>query len=153
MNGAAHRPLDEIDEQLIALLTRNGRESATTLAKKVGLSRPAVHARIRRLEVEGVIQGYTALCRAPGAGSGLRAEVLISLDPKFQDRILDALSAYPEVRRLATVSGEYDLIAELAVRDPGELDRLLTRIGKVPGITDTITLVLLATRVDRDAAA
>ena len=152
MTGNGERPLDAIDEQLIALLTRNARESTTTLAKKVGLSRPAVHARIRRLEVDGVIQGYTALCRRPAGVAQLRAEVLISLDPKLQDRILDALSAYPEVRRLATVSGEYDLLAELAVRDTGELDRLLTRIGKVPGISDTITLVILATRVDRDAA-
>jgi DNA-binding Lrp family transcriptional regulator len=147
---AAPASLDTIDEQLLALLTRNARESTTNLAKKVGLSRPAVHERIRRLERDGVIRGYTTLCAPGTVTSGLRAQVLIYLDPRQQERVLETLSGYPEVRRLMTVSGEYDLVAELAARDPAELDRLLVKIGKVPGVSKTITLLMLATRVDRD---
>jgi DNA-binding Lrp family transcriptional regulator len=147
------RALDDIDERLVALLVRNARESTTNLAKRVGLSRPAVHERIRRLERAGVLRGYTALVAGDAAPSGIRAQVLVSLEPRHQERILDSLSGLAEVRRLATVSGEYDVVAEVAVRDPGELDRLLTRIGRIPGIIRTVTLVTLTTSVDRDAPA
>ena len=143
------RPLDEIDERLLLLLERNARESTTNLAKKVGLSRPAVHERIRRLEREGVVRGYTALLAAAAAPRQMAAHVLVSLEPRFHERIVETLSALPEVRRLTTVSGEYDLVAEVAVRDPAELDRLLTRIGKIPGIARTVTLVVLTSWVDR----
>lgn len=150
MDRPSSRRLDDIDEQLVTLLTRNARESTTNLAKRVGLSRPAVHERIRRLEQDGFIQGYTTICARPGPSQGLRAEVLVSLDPKHQDRIVDTLSGYPEVRRLMVVSGEYDLVAELSVRDPAELDRMLGRIGKVPGVSKTITLLVLSLRLDRE---
>ena len=47
-------------------------------------------------------------------------------------------------------SGEYDLVAEVAAQDSGELDRMLTRIGKIPGIARTVTLVVLTASLDRE---
>lgn len=144
------RPLDAVDERLLALMSRNARESTTNLAKRVGLSRPAVHDRIRRLERDGFIHGYTTITSSPPSRSTLRAQVLVALEPRFQERILEAMAGLGEVRRLMTVSGEYDLVAEVAVQDSGELDRLLTRIGKIPGIARTVTLVILTASLDRD---
>jgi len=144
------RPLDAIDERLLALMSRNARESTTNLAKRVGLSRPAVHDRIRRLERDGFIHGYTAITSFPPSRSTLRAQVLVALEPRYQERILEAMAGLGEVRRVMTVSGEYDLVAEVAVQDSGELDRLLTRIGKIPGIARTVTLVVLTASLDRD---
>jgi DNA-binding Lrp family transcriptional regulator len=146
----AARHLDEIDERLLALLVRNARESTTNLAKRVGLSRPAVHDRILRLERDGFIHGYSAITPREASRSTLRAQVLIALEPRHQERILEAMTGLGEVRRLMTVSGEYDLVAEVAVQDSGELDRLLTRIGRIPGIARTVTLVVLTASLDRD---
>lgn len=146
----ASRHLDEIDERLLALLVRNARESTTNLAKRVGLSRPAVHDRIRRLERDGFIHGYTAIVAREAARPMLRAQVLISLEPRYQERIVEAMSGLADVRRLMTVSGEYDLVAEVAAQDSGELDRMLTRIGKIPGIARTVTLVVLTASLDRE---
>lgn len=146
----ASRHLDEIDERLLALLVRNARESTTNLAKRVGLSRPAVHDRIRRLERDGFIHGYTTIVARDASRPMLRAQVLISLEPRYQERIVEAMSGLTEVRRLMTVSGEYDLVAEVAAQDSGELDRMLTRIGKIPGIARTVTLVVLTASLDRE---
>jgi DNA-binding Lrp family transcriptional regulator len=146
----AVKPLDEIDERLLALLVRNARESTTNLAKRVGLSRPAVHDRIRRLERDRFIHGYTAITAREASRTTLRAQVLVALEPRYQERIAEAMAGLAEVRRLMTVSGEYDLVAEVAVQDSGELDRLLTRIGKIPGIARTVTLVVLTTSLDRE---
>jgi DNA-binding Lrp family transcriptional regulator len=143
------RQLDEIDLQLIALLKSNARESTSNLAKRVGLSRPAVHERVKRLERDQIIRGFTILTAQPSRET-LRAHVLIHLDPKVQDRIEETLSRYPQIRQLTIVSGEYDLVCELAVRDAAELDSTLGKMGKIPGVEKTITLVILATPVARE---
>ena len=142
------RRLDEIDEKLLGLLRANARLPAAALARELGISRPAVHERIRKLEQAGIIQGYTIIT-AKTAGSGLRAHVLVGLDPKLHDRAIAALRAFPAIRRLHTVSGDFDLLIELTAPSSEELDDVLTRIGHVAGVKQTKTSVLLSTRLDR----
>ncbi|MBL0337620.1 MAG: winged helix-turn-helix transcriptional regulator [Rhodospirillaceae bacterium] len=54
---------DQTDEHLISLLTANARVSAALLARKVGLSRSAVQQRLRRLEQQGIIEGYSVVLK------------------------------------------------------------------------------------------
>jgi DNA-binding Lrp family transcriptional regulator len=141
------RPLDEVDHRLITLLRGNARLPAASLARQLGLSRSAVQERMRRLERDGVIQGYTALlAEAPG---GVAALAMITLDPKLHDRAVAALRGLPEVLSCHTVSGPSDLIAHVAAPDAAALDDVLTRIGKLPGVARTTSAVLLATKWDR----
>jgi DNA-binding Lrp family transcriptional regulator len=142
------RRLDEIDEKLLGLLRANARLPAASLARELGISRPAVHARIRKLEDAGIIQGYTIVA-AQAPGPGLRAHVLVGLDPKLHDRAIAALRAFRAIRRLHTVSGDFDLLLELTAASSEELDDVLTRIGHVAGVKHTKTSVLLSTRLDR----
>lgn len=144
----AIRRLDEIDEKLLGLLRANARLPTAALARELGISRPAVHERIRKLEQASVIQGYT-IVTAKTPGSGLRAHVLVGLDPKFHDRAIAALRAFRAIRRLHTVSGDFDLLIELTAVSSEELDDVLTRIGHVAGVKHTKTSVLLSTRLDR----
>lgn len=143
-----NRQIDEIEERLLSLLRANARLPAAALARQLGISRPAVHDRIKKLEQRGVIQGYTVITSKPAAKS-LRAHVLIRLDPKLHDRTIAALRAFSAVRRLYTVSGEFDLLAELTAASAEALDDVLTRMGQVPGVKHTKTSVILSTRLDR----
>jgi DNA-binding Lrp family transcriptional regulator len=143
------RRLDEIDEKLIGLLRANARLPAAALARELGISRPAVHERIRKLEAGGVIQGYTIVA-AKRPANALRAHVLVGLDPKLHDRAIAALRAFRAIRRLHTVSGDFDLLLELSAATSEELDDVLTRVGHVAGVKHTKTSVLLSTRLDRD---
>ncbi len=145
----AIRRLDEMDEKLLGLLRANARTPAAALARELGISRPAVHDRIRKLEQAGVIQGYT-IVTAKAPGSPLRAQVLVGLDPKLHDRAIAALRAFRAIRRLHTVSGDFDLLLELTAASSEELDDVLTRIGHVAGVKQTKTSVLLSTRIDRN---
>ncbi|CAN5215898.1 hypothetical protein BH09PSE6_BH09PSE6_16920 [soil metagenome] len=61
------------------------------------------------------------------------------------------LARMPELRRLSTVSGEFDLIEELSAATPTRLDALLDEIGAVEGVRRTTTSVVLAVRIDRTA--
>jgi DNA-binding Lrp family transcriptional regulator len=143
------RRLDETDEKLLGLLRANARLPAAALARELGISRPAVHERMKKLEKAGVIQGYTIVA-AKTSGAALRAHVLVDLDPKLHDRAIAALRAFRAIRRLYTVSGDHDLLLELSVATAEELDDVLTRIGHVAGVKQTNTSVLLSTRLERD---
>ena len=69
--------VEEIDRRIVSLLSRNGRMSFTELARQAGHSVTAVHQRVRRLETEGVITGYVALCDPEVIGLPLTAFVSI----------------------------------------------------------------------------
>jgi DNA-binding Lrp family transcriptional regulator len=144
----AKRAFDETDRRLIALLRGNARLPAVSLARHLGLSRSAVQERMRRLERDGVIQGYTILL-GERQGEAMAANVMIDLDPKLHDRAVAALRGMPEVLSCHTVSGAHDLIAHVAAQNAAALDDVLTCIGKLPGVARTTSAILLATKWDR----
>ena len=137
------------DRALLALLSENARMPVAELARKLGLSRTTVQARIERLEAEGVIAGY-GLRLAESYLSGLvRAHVLITIGPKALPGVTAALSAIKEVTTLHSVSGTFDLIAILAAPSILDLDRLIDRIGALDGVERTLSSIILSTRISR----
>lgn len=145
----AHRPLDDADRQLISLLSANARLPAALLARRLGLSRSAVQERLKRLERDGVIAGYTVTLGAEAPKPGVSAQVMLTLEPKLQDRAVEALRGLAEVKSAYTVSGIYDLVAEVTAPTSEALDEVLTRIGKLPGVTRTTSSILLSTKFER----
>jgi DNA-binding Lrp family transcriptional regulator len=143
------RGLDDIDRQLISLLAANARTPAALLARRLGLSRSAVQERLKRLERDRVITGYTIALGEEAPKSGVSAQVMLTLDPKLQDRAVEALRGLPEVKRAYTVSGVYDLAAEVTAPTSEALDDVLTRIGKLPGVKRTTSSVVLSTKFSR----
>jgi DNA-binding Lrp family transcriptional regulator len=137
------------DDRLLTLLTTNAREPVASLARKLGLARSTVQERITRLERDGVIAGYTVRLPRPNIDFAIRATVLIKLDAKQTENVLRDLHGLPNVRRVTSVSGPYDYIAELVHESTATLDQLLDRIGRLPGVQRTETLINLATRFER----
>lgn len=137
------------DRALLALLSENARMPVAELARKLGLSRTTVQARIERLEAEGVIAGY-GLSLSESYLSGLvRAHVLITIGPKALPGVTAALTAIKEVTTLHSVSGTFDLIAILAAPSILDLDRLIDRIGALDGVERTLSSIILSTRISR----
>ena len=142
-------PRDSLDRELIALLQVNARESVANLGRKLGVARTTVLARLARLEASGVIVGYTAKLGSEAADAGVQAYVGISINPKLQRDVIRRLTRLPELRQLASVSGEFDYIALLRAPTTVRLDALLDEIGELEGVLRTTTSVVLAIRVDR----
>ena len=142
---------DAIDRQLIALLQANARESTAHLARRLGVARTTVVARLARLEAGGAIVGYTARLGSDAADRGVQAFVGITVQPKAGREVVKRLSGFPELRQLASVSGEYDYMAVLKAESTMRLDVLLDEIGDVEGVIKTTSSVVLALRVDRSA--
>src|SRR5581483_10708280 len=122
----AKRSLDDTDRKLIALLRANARTPTAALARSLGLSRSAVQERLRRLERDGVVRGYTVLLGDEAARGGVSAHVLLTLDPKQQDRAVAAVKGLPEAIAAYTVSGAHDAIVMLTAQTAAHLDEVLT---------------------------
>jgi DNA-binding Lrp family transcriptional regulator len=144
-------PRDDLDRRLLALLQANARDSTANLARKLGVARTTVLARLARLEREGVIVGYTVRLGHDEGDRGVQAFVGITVEPKAARGVIRELTRLPELRQLCSVSGEFDYIALLRAESPARLDALLDEIGEAKGLLKTTTSVVLSWRVDRAA--
>ena len=105
--------LDASDRKLVTLLQANARASTAELARKLGVARTTVVARLAKLEASGAIVGYTVRLGGGAAGHAVQAYVGIAVQPKSGREVVRLLSRIPELQRLASVSGEYDYMALL----------------------------------------
>lgn len=141
---------DEKDAELLALLRTDARLPATTLARRLGVSRSAVQQRLARLERDGIIIGYTAVLGEKAAPLGmLQAHVLIEVGARDLPRLVNSLKARPEMRRCYTASGQYDLLVMIETGSTQQLDATLDWIGAIPGVRRTVTSLLLSTKFER----
>jgi DNA-binding Lrp family transcriptional regulator len=141
--------LDAIDQTLLAELRDNARCPMAVLARKVGLSRTAVQARIARLERDKIITGYSARTGDAYERSQVQAHVMLTVGPKLAGTVEAALRKIPGVRSLLSISGAFDLIAIVQAGSIEQLDALLDRIGLLDGVERTQTSVVLSTRIQR----
>lgn len=141
--------LSHKDRELLALLGENARMPVATLARRLGLSRTTVQARLERLEREGVIAGYSVRLSDAYLAGLIRAHVLITITPKALSMVTAELMAIGEVKALHSVNGPYDLIAIIASPSIADLDRLIDLIGELPGVERTLSSIILSDRIVR----
>jgi DNA-binding Lrp family transcriptional regulator len=142
-------PIDPHDMALLALLREDARISTTELARRLKLSRTTVQSRIERLKARGVITGFTVKSGEAHERGQVQAHVMINALPKLSQRVEVALRHLPEVRKLYTISGMYDLIAIVSTDSVQSMDKLLDRIGALEGVDRTQSAIVLSTRIDR----
>lgn len=141
--------LDAIDQTLLNELRENARCPMALLARKVGLSRTAVQARITRLERDRVIVGYGVRSGEAYEQSLVQAHVMLTVGPKRAGLVEVALRNIPEVRSLLSVSGTFDMIAIMQASSIDRLDALIDVVGLLDGVERTHTSVVLSTRIQR----
>jgi DNA-binding Lrp family transcriptional regulator len=139
----------DTDAKLISLLKANAREPVASLARKLNLARSTVQERIARLEREGTIRGYTLLVSEEVESKHLRAVVMMAADPRQSDRIGAELKRMPEVRALSAVSGAWDLMAIVEAVSAARMDAVLDRMGKVTGVSRTVSSIILSEKFSR----
>ena len=126
--------------------------SFTELARQAGLSVSAVHQRVRRLETEGVITGYVALCDPQVIGLPLTAFVSIKpFDPSAPDDVPQRLEPLTAIEACHSVAGDENYILKVRVPTPGRLEALLAQIRSCANVS-TRTTVVLSTAYEGRAA-
>ena len=139
--------LDKFDLAILKVLQQDARASLHEISAQVGLSSTPCWNRIKRLETDGVILGYTV--RIDPAKIGLTDTVIVQVTlESHNDEMLykfgQALDEIPEVLEAFLVSGAYDYYIRLVVRDTRDYERLLReRLYKIPGIRHSISSFVL----------
>ena len=129
------------------LLQANGRASYAELARQVGLSAPAVHERVGKLEAAGVITGYTAVVDPAAVGLGVTALVgIIDSDEVDDVGMLEAMSALPEVQDCWRTAGTEGYVLKVRVTDIPALEHTINALNRVRGVSRTRTTVVLSTK-------
>ncbi len=141
--------LDDLDRRLLALLQADARTPAADLARRLGVARTTVLARLARLEKTGVIVGYTVRLSRDEGAAAVEAYVGIGVQPRAGAGVTARLASLPELRQLSSVSGEWDYLALLRAESTARLDAVLDEIGGFEGVLRTTTHVVLARRIDR----
>lgn len=137
--------MDSLDQQLISLLRRDARMSVADLAHKLGVSRGTVTNRMRKLEDEQVIVGYTVRLRPDAEPERIRAWMGILVEGNQTRRVIASLLGEPGVSALHDTNGRWDLLAEVEARSMAELSQVLERVRLISGIRSTETHIHLAT--------
>ena len=129
---------DSIDRRILNELQSDGRISRSELASRVGLSMSGCHRRVRRLEAEGVIEGYVALLDTETIGRDLDVFVDVSLVSQSEEwlrRFEEEVRECPEVMSCHLVAGDADYLLHLAVEDHRDFERIHNRhLSRLPGV-------------------
>lgn len=139
--------MDRTDRDIVRLLQTDGRMSHEQISKEIGLSRPAVHDRIRRLEAAGVIRGYTAQADWDALGLSLGAFIFVRVAGScvpVTHQILALGGDDALVQECHRVAGDWCLLVHTRSASTAVLQQLLDELRTIPGVTGTMTTIALS---------
>lgn len=139
--------MDGIDRKILQHLMQQGRMTWAELANLLELSAPAIAERVRRLEQQGVIQGYEAKVDPEKVSCDLAAFILVTLEhPQHRQGFLDLVLSLPEVQECHHIAGDGDYLLKVRCGGTRALESLISdRLKALPGISQTRTTVVLST--------
>jgi Lrp/AsnC family transcriptional regulator, leucine-responsive regulatory protein len=138
--------LDEIDIHLLEILQKKGRTRRNELAEAVKLSIPSVSERLRKLEEQGIIAGYTAYLDPKKLGMDITAFIVVTVDSsKHYESFLDHTQANEEILEVHSVTGSGTHLLKVRTGSTSSLEKLLSKIQAWNGIVKTTTSVVLST--------
>lgn len=127
--------------------------SHAAIAKAVGLSGPAVHDRVRKLEQRGVISGYTAVLDPINLDRSHVAFIMITLSEgnefAVDEPIVARICEEPDVLEFHRIAGEDCYLVKVRTSTNKELEQLLRRIRRIRGVARTRTTIVLSTELER----
>lgn len=136
--------MDDLDHQLLHLLTKDARASATDLARALGVSRGTVQNRIDRLRRQKVIQRFTVALGPSDADLQVSAFTLIRLKADDARVALAGLRRIAAITDIHTLSGPFDLVVEIRTASLKQLDAILDRIRALPDVSETQSHIRLS---------
>ena len=141
--------MDRLDRKILSVLQHNARASLQDIGAAVGLSPSPCWARIRKMEEAGVIEGYTVRLNPQALGLSDTVLLMVTLDSHSDntlEKFGEALATIPEVVEAHLVSGGYDYLLRVVVKDTRDYERLLReKLYKIKGIRHSQSMFVLRT--------
>ena len=143
--------IDGIDKTILRALMRDARTPILTIAKEVGVSGAAIHQRLRKLELSGIISGSKFVINPKVLGYTTMAFIGIYLDKAMSNpKAVKQLEKIPEVLECHYTTGNWSVFIKILCKDNEHLMHLLNKdIQSIPGVSRTETFISLAQQIDR----
>ncbi len=145
--------LDRIDHRILSLLRQDGRMAHSAIAKAVGLSGPAVHERVRKLEQRGIIEGYIAVLNHDLMNRPYGAFCMITVSEgnefAIDDPIVARICEERDVLEFHRIAGQDCYLVKIRTSTSGELEKLLRRVRSIRGVARTRTTIVLSTELEK----
>jgi Lrp/AsnC family leucine-responsive transcriptional regulator len=146
--------MDAIDRKILKVLQSDARASLQQVGQAVGLSASPCWERIKKMELAGVIEGYTVRLNPQALGLNDTVLVQLTLDSHTDntlEKFGEVLATIPEVLEAYLVSGEYDYLLRVVVKDTRDYERLLReKLYKIKGIRHSKSSFVLRTMKKAD---
>ncbi|CAG35987.1 Lrp/AsnC family transcriptional regulator [Desulfotalea psychrophila] len=147
--------LDKTDRKILNILQGNGRIRNSKLAAEIGISPPAMLERVKRLELSGIITGFTAQVDRDKVGYGLLAIIIVSVNlhqVSSLTAVKEKLKALDYVLECYQLTGDVDFMLKVAVKDMQTYTTFVnTQLSDIPGIQNVKTSFVLETLKSNNA--
>ncbi|MDE8587319.1 MULTISPECIES: Lrp/AsnC family transcriptional regulator [Micrococcaceae] len=135
--------IDALDAEILLTLDRDPQATVLSLSRTLGVARNTVHARLRRLANDGSLAPFSQRVRTEALGLPLIAFISISISQSSSDIAVAALQTIPEIIEMHATTGDADLLAKVAARDPADLHRITNAMLAIDGVVRTSTAMSL----------
>jgi DNA-binding Lrp family transcriptional regulator len=135
---------DAIDKELVAILKSDARAPVAKLAKILGVSRGTVQNRLDRLVSSGAILGFTIRAHEQIETDAIKAVMMIEVVGKSTTQVIQKLRGIPQLLKMHTTNGAWDLIAEIQTSNLQEFDLVLREVRAIDGVLNSETSILLS---------
>ncbi|HJW71878.1 MAG TPA: Lrp/AsnC family transcriptional regulator [Geothrix sp.] len=143
---------DDLNRRLVALLQQEGRMSHAELAERLGVSRPTIIDRVKRLEADGVLSGYAARVSPASVNKPTVAFVAVRYkdnNEAIEQRFIKALEDEPDILEAHTIAGEDALLLKVVAETPAGIAERLRRIRALGPMVTTRTTIVLETHWEK----
>jgi Lrp/AsnC family transcriptional regulator, leucine-responsive regulatory protein len=148
IQSSSDEGLDDLDRAILQRLQTDGRISHVDLGERVNLSPPAIHSRLKRLEQRGYIRQYAALLDREKVGYDMLCFIHVNLQlhqPEQVDNFRQVIQQMPQVLECHHLTGEYDYLLKVAVRNRQDLEQFVVRqLTPIPGVARIHTSLVLS---------
>ena len=138
---------DSADYKIIQILKKNARLPISSISQEIGVSRVTVQKKIRKLEKNGIITGYTAKLNSDSFSHKVKGWILINAEANKEEKAIKSMMKLPEITGLYTTNGKWDLAAEITSTNLEDFDRAISLLRSINGILETETSLLLSSRI------
>lgn len=129
--------MDSFDLMILKELQENGKISIAELGRKIGLSTSATNERVKKLEQEGIIKGYTAILDGEKIGMDITAFISVPVGNVSIQEMAEMIAAMPQVQECHKVTGNTCFLVKVKARNTKELEHLIDQINHAAPNTHT----------------
>lgn len=139
--------MDNLDQKILSLLAQNARIPVNEIARQVALTSPAVAARIKKMEQDGFIAGYTVRLQHPARQNTIDAMIGVAAPPSERGALMEMIACRHEVLQCYHVTGSHSFMLKVRCNDMATLEQLILAFQT---IGQTSTQIILSTPLSRD---